>query len=116
MGLGRRHIGQNRYHPYTAQRHDGNNLIVIARIDIYLTASDSCKMGNLADVAAGLLDTYNIFHLAAEPQNRLRLDIAAGSAGHIIKQHGQIHRVRHCLEMRIQAVLGRLVVIRAHQQ
>ena len=42
-----------------SQGHQRQGEVIIAGIDIHDTLTDSCQMCDLADIAAGFLDTYD---------------------------------------------------------
>ena len=116
MSLCRCYIGKHGDNSDTAQRQDRYDLVIIAGIDIHDTLTDSCQMCDLADIAAGFLDTYDVLYILTQLHHSLRQDIAAGAAGHVVQNSRNLHGIRNGLEVTIQSLLGCFIVIGAYQQ
>ncbi len=91
-------------------------MVIIAGIYVHAAPGKSGKLTDLRDIAAGFLHPHDILTVPAQAHNCLGQNIAACAAGHIVQQDGSFHRVRHLLEMGVQAVLGGFVVVRGYQQ
>ena len=116
MGLCRCYIGKYGDNSDSAQGQNGYDLVVITGINIHNALSDGCQVSDLADVAAGFLDTYDVLHVLTQLHYGLRQNIAAGTAGYVIQNSGNLHRIRNGLEMTIQSLLGCFIIVGTYQQ
>ena len=119
MGLPGGYIRQDGDHADAAQGADGNDLVVIAGIDIKAAVTESVRgrqLRHLGDIAAGFLDGYDIFRIPGQSCHGRRQDVGAGSGRDIVNDAGKLCPGRDGPVMGIQAVLGGLVVVRRDQQ
>ena len=115
MYLARKKIGRHRDHSQPSQGHDGNNLIVVSRVDRQFLAAKGADPGNGRQIAAGLLDSRNL-GMAGQPQAGLGADRHPRAAGNRVEDHREGGGIGHGGKMRNQSLLGRLVVVGRHME
>ena len=69
-----------------SQDEDIKIVAVVSRRDIHLTVRQRKQFGDLGDIPASLLHAHNILHIPAKSYHGLRQNIAAGPAGHVVKE------------------------------
>ena len=67
------------------------------------------------DIARGVLDGHDS-RVLGERRYRLGLDVALRAPGHVVEHHGPGDRIGNGREVRDEAALRRLVVVRRHEQ
>ena len=108
-------VRQHGDHAAAAQAQHGDDLIVIAGVDVHVFPHQVGNGRNLGDIAAGFLDGGNVGVLG-QHRSGSRLDIAAGAAGHIVEDQGLGRSIRNGGKALNQAALGGLVVVRGNHQ
>ena len=116
MHQGGRDVGHHADDALAAQRQQGQDLVVVARIDVQSVAAGRGDLGHLGNVAGGLLDAVDEGVLA-QLLGRLRLDVDAGAGRHIVEDDRDAARLGHGGKVGDQAGLAGLVVVGGdHQQ
>ena len=113
--LRRRHIGGHRDVAVAAGQNQLQGGGVVAGIDQEIVAAALTDFPRALQVAGGFLDADDVRHLG-ETLHGFRQQVAGGAAGHVVENLRDVHRPGHGQEMLIEAFLGRLVVVRRHQQ
>ena len=97
-------------HAVAAHREDRQGRRVVAGEDGDVARPVAADHRDLLDVAAGLLDRHDA-RVLGEPQERVRLDVGAGPAGHVVDDDRQAALVRDRAEVRLEHPLVGLVVV-----
>ena len=96
-----------------AQGHQGQCLVIVARIDRQITfRQDPARLG---DIAAGFLDPREIGDLRKGPAG-IHGDIHPGPGWHIVGNDGKIDRARDGFVVLQKSRLGAFVVVGRHHQ
>ena len=83
-GLGGDHVGQDGDAAHAAHGQDGDDLVVVAGIDVQLVAHQGEGLHDLGDVAVGLLDGGDVGMLR-QLHIGIGLNGDAGAGGHVIE-------------------------------
>ncbi|MNM91872.1 hypothetical protein D3C81_1041830 [compost metagenome] len=108
-------VGGHRDVAATAHQHQLDSGGVIAGIDQEVLADAVQHFLAALQVASGFLDADDVLHLG-QTLDGLRQHVAGGTAGHVVEDLRDRHGFGDMAEMLVQAFLGRLVVVRGHQQ
>ena len=103
-------IGQHADAAYTAHSHHCHGQGVLAGVDIDTVAALGENFNHLAHIAAGFLDSHDVF-VVSQLGNGGRQQIAAGTAGDIVKDHGLLRSIGDGGVVCHQTGLGCLVVV-----
>ena len=106
----RRNIGHHADDPLAAQCQQRHNLVIVAGVDVQVIPTGRRNLGHLADVAAGLFHGVDV-RVFGKLGQRGGGQVAAGAAGHIVQDAGQVHRVRNGRVVSDKACLAGLVVV-----
>ena len=115
MGVARRHVGQHADHALAAQRQQRNDLVIVAGVDVQILPAGGGDLRHLADVAAGFLHCVDVRVLGKLRQTGGG-QVAAGAAGDIVQNAGQVHGIRNGGVVGDQTGLAGLVVVGGDQQ
>ena len=116
MRILRSDIRENGNHTEASERHDRNNLIIIAGVELDIITAELLDLCNLRNIAAGFLDSPYILCVVAEVCGCLGLDVAAGAGRHIVHDDRSMDGIRNFGIVTFQTVLCSLVVIRCHNK
>ena len=118
MGPAGRHVGEHGDHTLSAEGHHRDDLVIVSGIEVDLvrTAHQLQRAEDVGEVAAGFLYAHDVLLVLHELRDGLGGDIAAGPAGYIVEDDRDGHCFRSLGEMAVQSLLGRLVVVRGHQE
>ena len=111
----RQGVGKHRNYTFAAQSENGNDLVVVAGINVKFILAERGDLRNLRDVAGGFFDANDI-GVIGKRGNRCRQEVAAGAAGHVVKNAGLCGGVGNGAEGSNQAVLRCLIVVGRYQK
>ena len=112
MHLLRSHVCNDGNHTKTSHCHNRNSLVIISGVQIDFPIRQCHQLHNLAEIAAGFLDSDDIRNLPNQSRHRFREQIDAGSGRDIVHQYrNSLSGFGYRAEMLIQALLCALVVI-----
>ena len=100
-------VGEHRDNALAAQRHDGNDLVVVARVDGDVVAAQLADLGNTADVAGSFLDGYDVLD-SRKPLDGLQTDVGSGAGGYVVQNDRQSDRISNSLVVSVQTFLRSL--------
>ena len=116
VGLPGGHMGQHGDDALAAQGQQGDDLVVVAGVDVQLVAAQGCDLRHLADVAAGFLDGVDL-RVGGKDLGRFRGDVYAGAGGHVVHDDRQVRGVGNGGVAGNETGLAGLVVVGGdHQQ
>jgi len=98
-----------------AQRHDGDDLIVVARPDRKLRTTGLADAGNFYHISAGLLHTTEIGMLSQRLVNRYR-DVDTGTRRDVVNDTGNVNLVPNGSVMGDESGFRGFVIIGADQK
>src|SRR5438876_1411752 len=113
--LGRRHVGGHRDDALRAHRQHRQGQRIIAGEDRESVAAELDDLAHLLERTRPFLDAHDVAEVG-QPRHRLRGHIHAGATRDVVKDLRELHRLGHGLVMAVEALLGRLVVIRRVQE
>ena len=83
-------VGKNGYNADAAEGEDGNDLVVVAGIEIYVSLGQVHQRRDLGNIAAGFLYADDIVTGAGQLRRGGGFNVETGSALHIVKNDGQV--------------------------
>ena len=94
----------------SADRHQRQRQRVVAREDDEVVRHAGADLAHLRHVAGGLLDAGDVRD-GAQADQRRRIDVAAGAAGHVVDDDRQLDRFRDRAVVLVEPFGRRLVVV-----
>ncbi|MNL15688.1 hypothetical protein D3C87_1366920 [compost metagenome] len=113
--VARRDVGGHRDIAFAAQQHQLDRGGVVAGYHQEVLADAVDDGFGTGHVAGGFLDADDVFH-GRQADHGVGQHVARGAARHVIQDLRDVDGFGDGLEVLVQAFLGRLVVIRSHQQ
>ena len=111
----RLHIRPNRNNAAAAQRHHGQNDIVVAREHAEVIGQVARDFRRIANIARSLFDAESVGMLR-QARDILLGNRAPRTTRHVVQDTGNINRIEHRGEMTVDALFVRLVVVRRDKQ
>ena len=115
VGLTRHDVGQHRDDTLCTQRQQGNNLVIVARVDIQLVAAGLDDLCDVGDVAAGFLGCHDVW-MGRKGAVGFGGDIDTGAGWYIVQDDWQVGGIGNRMEVANQSSLGGFIVIRGDVQ
>src|SRR5471032_3219057 len=100
---------------FTAQQDQFNGSGVVTGVHQEVAADAGQDVLGALQVTGGFLDTDDVRH-GGQANHGLGLHVAGGAAGHVVEDLRDVDSFGNSAEVQVQAFLGRLVVVRGHQQ
>src|SRR5436309_1613732 len=113
--LGWRDVRGHRDDALRAHRQHRQGQRIIAGEDREPVAAELDDLAHLLERSRSLLDAHDVPN-RGQPRHRLRRHIHGGAPGNVVEDLREIHRLGHGLMVPVEALLGRLVVVRRDQQ
>ena len=113
--LRRGEVGHHRDHAPATDERGGHGGEIVAGQHDEVTRAALDHLADLLQAAAGLLDADHA-RQGRQPRDRGRQHVGHRPAGNVIEHHGDVDRLEDGLEMLVQPLLARLVVVRHHRQ
>src|SRR2546425_133665 len=110
-----RQFGVPRNDPFRAPRQHRQGQRIITGEDREAVAAELDDLAHLLERPRPFLDAHDVSDLG-QPRHRLRGHIHAGATRDVVKDLRELHRLSHGLVMAVEALLGRLVVVRRDQE
>ena len=115
MGHARRDVREYGDYALTAERENGNNLVIVAGVNRQLVADRRAQPQNRREITARLLDRNNA-RMFCELHIGLRLDVHPRARRHIVENCGNADAVCNRRVMRSKSVLRTLIVVRRYEE
>ncbi len=111
----RHDVGGYRDDAHASTGHQGKGDEIVARQDVYPVSAEGQYLRCLLEGAGCFLDAHDVGYIG-QPGNRFREHIHGGATRYVVKDLGERNRLRYRLVVAVQSFLGRLVVVRGHEE